>query len=434
MGRSHTTIVTAPRRKRQSFRGLTPRLQPESQNVQGGVVVPVLLHLAARTTIRPVGQGHLLPMSAEGTGLGRIGRIHLPKLPTGALSLVGEKEEELRPRRIADASVQASVGVHLVDRDVFHEDPSVPVHDLPGFPVGEVGTLVRNTLMNFCHDLFGFFSFRRSFLLKLQFSLCLGDPFGRALQERRVLDDRSVGKSRKRSDPDIDPHRERVGGESLFLHVLAGKSRPPFSGGRPENAAGLDLALDRTVKDNRNGSDLRQPEAVARQVASAVPLRKSDRGILSLPLETGIPRIFSVLRSPEEGLERQIDADGHVLERLGIDRIQRRPALFQRRKRSGLVVQGQSGSVPFPGVSSMLQKMVVEPAAFLQLPGQKRFLFPGRIQPIPECASRIVQTNEIRTISQESEGHAYILVRKGEVLRRFFDKPFHWELNYGSQA
>ena len=78
--------VTAPRRKRQSFRGLTPRLQPESQNIQGGIVVPVLLHLAARTTVRPVGQRHPLPMAAGGTGLGRIGRIHPPELPTGTLS------------------------------------------------------------------------------------------------------------------------------------------------------------------------------------------------------------------------------------------------------------------------------------------------------------------------------------------------------------
>ena len=70
----------------------------------------------------------------------------------------------------------------------------------------------------------------------------------------------------------------------------------------------------------------------------------------------------------------------------------------------------------------MLQKMVVEPAAFFQLPVQKGFLFPGRIQPIPERASHIVRINEIRAISQESEGHACIPVLKGEVLRRFFDK------------
>ena len=70
-------------------------------------------------------------MSTGGTVLGGIGRIDLLELPTGAFSLVREKGEELRPRRIPNASVQTSVGVHFVDMDVFHEDPSVLLHDLP---------------------------------------------------------------------------------------------------------------------------------------------------------------------------------------------------------------------------------------------------------------------------------------------------------------
>ena len=69
--------MTAPRRKRRSFRGLTPGVQPESQNIQGSIVVPVLFHPATRTTIGPRGQRHFLPMSAEGTGLGRIGGSYL---------------------------------------------------------------------------------------------------------------------------------------------------------------------------------------------------------------------------------------------------------------------------------------------------------------------------------------------------------------------
>jgi len=37
----------------------------------------------------------------------------------------------------------------------------------------------------------------------------------------------------------------------------------------------------------------------------------------------------------------------------------------------------------------MLQKMVVEPTALFHLPVQERFLFAGRIQPIPECFSHV---------------------------------------------
>ncbi len=117
--------VTAPRRKRRSFRGLIPRLQPESQNVQGGVVVPVLFHPAARTGIGPDGQRHFLSMAAGRTVLGCTGRIDLPELSTGAFSLVRKKGEELRPRRIADVSVQTTVGNAFVDVNVLDENPSV---------------------------------------------------------------------------------------------------------------------------------------------------------------------------------------------------------------------------------------------------------------------------------------------------------------------
>ena len=332
--------------------------------------------------------------------MGRIGRIHLLELSTGAFSLVREKDEELRPRHIADASVEASVGVHFVDRDVFHEDPSVLVHDLSGFLVGKVRSLERHTFMNVRHDLFGFFSFGRSVLLKRKFPLCLGDAFGTFFQKCRVLDFRPVGKSRKRFDPDIDSDRERIGRKTLFRDVLAGKSDPPFPSRRPENRAGLDLAGDLPMEHNRNDSDLGQAEAVARQVAAAGPLRIRDRGILALPLETRIARILSGFHSPEKGLKRQIDADRHVLERLGIDRLQRSPLSFQGREGSYLVVQGQSSSIPFPGVLSMLKKMIVEPSTLFQLLVQKGFLFPGRIQPILECFSHVVYCISCCTKSQ----------------------------------
>ena len=111
-------------------------------------MVPIHFHLATWTRIGPFGQGHFLPIAAGRTGLGRIGRIHPPELPTGTLSLVREKEKELRPRRITDASIQASMGVHFVDVNVFHEYSSVLIHDLPGLLVSKVRSLKSDSLMD----------------------------------------------------------------------------------------------------------------------------------------------------------------------------------------------------------------------------------------------------------------------------------------------
>ena len=55
-------------------------------------MVSLFLHVAARTTVRPVGQGHPLPMAAGGTGLGRIGQIDLHKLPTGSVPFTGRRQ------------------------------------------------------------------------------------------------------------------------------------------------------------------------------------------------------------------------------------------------------------------------------------------------------------------------------------------------------
>ena len=351
-------------------------------------MVPILFHSTTRTDIRPAGQRHLLPMATEGTGLACIGRIHLPVLPTSICSFVREKEEKLRPRHVTDASVPASVGVHFVDRNILNKDPSVLIHDLRRFLVGKVGALVRNTLMNFCHDLFGFYSFRRSFLLKSQFPLGLRQPFGGAFQELRVFDGRPIGKRGKGFDPHIDPHRERIRRKNRLRNILAGKRHPPFSGGRSKNSAGLDLSFDRAMENDGNGPDLR--EALSRQIASAIPLGKGQGRVLPLSLEPGIAGVFTVFDPAKKRLERQIDANRHILKRLGIDRLKSGTDLFQGGERPDLGIQGQTGTVPVPRISPMLQKMVVEPAALFQLSIQKSFLFAGRIQPILECFSHVV--------------------------------------------
>ena len=67
--------------------------------------------------------GRTAASSADGRRRNRFG-TYRPDSPSQTLDrrfqyLVGEKEEELRPRRIADASVRTSVRVQFVDGDVF---------------------------------------------------------------------------------------------------------------------------------------------------------------------------------------------------------------------------------------------------------------------------------------------------------------------------
>ena len=353
-------------------------------------MVPVLFHPAARTGIGPLGQRYFLPVTAGGTVLGRIGRIDLLELSTSILSFVRKKEEKLRPRRITDVSIQTSVGVHFVDVNVLHKDPSVLLHDPCRFLVSEVRTLKGHPFVNLRHDLFRLFPFRRSLCLKFQIPLFLREPLRGLFEKLRILNFCFIRQRSKSFNSHIDSHRKGIGGKNFFRNVFTGKSHPPFSGGGFQNGTGLYFSLDGTMENNRNDSGLRQPKTLPGQVASAVPLRKGQRGILTLSLEPEIARILSGFHSPEKGLKRQIDTNGDILERLGIDRFERRSGFFQGGKGSDLVIQGHSCSIELPSLSSMLQKMIVEPPTLFQLSIQKCFLFSGRIQPILECASHVV--------------------------------------------
>ncbi len=147
-------------------------------------------------------------------------------------------------------------------------------------------------------------------------------------------------------------------------------------------------SFDRAMANDGNGPDLR--ESLSRQITSAIPLGKGQGRVLPLSLESGIAGVFTVFDPAKKRLERQIDANRHILKRLGIDRLKSGTDLFQGGERPDLGIQGQTGTVPVPRISPMLQKMVVEPSAFFHLPIQERFLCASRIQPILECFSHLV--------------------------------------------
>lgn len=302
-------------------------------------MIPIQIHPTTRTGERPLGQRHLLPMSTGGTSLGRIGRIHSRKLTPGTLSLVREKREELRPRRITDASIHAPVRVHFVDRNVFYEDSSILIDDLSGFLMSKVISFESDSFMDLRHFLFDFPSFRRSFLLKFQFPLRLRESFCAFLKKLWVLNRSSIGKKGERLYSHINSDRNRIGWKNFIGNIIARQHQPPFSSGGFENGAGFDLSLDRTMKDNANRSNLGKPESFPCQGASGFPLRKSQRRILPFSLESWASRLFAVFNSSEKGLKSQIHPNGNILKYLRMNLSEIRTMRFKIRKCLYLVIQ-----------------------------------------------------------------------------------------------
>ncbi len=74
---------------------------------------------ATRTRVDAHVQRHLLPVVANVTVLGGVGRVDFDKLTTGAFSLVRKEAKELRPGSIHNRLSQAVVMHHATGRKVL---------------------------------------------------------------------------------------------------------------------------------------------------------------------------------------------------------------------------------------------------------------------------------------------------------------------------
>src|SRR5207237_5417806 len=176
-------------------------------------------------------------------------------------------------------------------------------------------------------------------------------------EEAGVLDLLGGREGGEGSQPHVDAHR-------LFGHwkrrwlPLAGNRHVPLARRGSPNANSLRLALQGPMQDDPDRADTRQGEPVARELTTGGGLRIA-KAIVSLPASKA--RIARRLTGPdaaEERFERQVDADGDVLQHLAVNGDERRTLGLQCRQRRVLIVEAQDLLLLFPGDLPFFEQVV----------------------------------------------------------------------------
>jgi len=104
------------------------------------------------------------------------------------------------------------------------------------------------------------------------------------------------------------------------------------------------------------------------QLAANRHLRKRETSVASLPAKTRVPRFLVICAHPaKERLERQINAYYNVLQDLRLHTSKRWSLRLEGEQCSLLVVEPNRLLALLPGISSLSEQMIVQPAALLKL-------------------------------------------------------------------
>lgn len=319
-------------------------------------------------------------MVAPAAILSGVGRSDLDELSASLFRFARQLRKELRPGRIMNAFGQTMLVGHAIDVEVFHTDDAKPSHNVMAVLVGEVGPSERDPLMDtsqrFAMLLALFGTFRKLAMPALH--LCQGLFF--LAEKARVLNFLSCREGRKGFQSDVNPNWLRTRGQSFRVRLTREGDVPLARRGSMDRTR-LHLALDGAMIDHLDRADLGETHPIIVGDAEAA-LGIGETIIASLSLKPGIPRLLTRFTAAEKCLEGQVNADGNILQHLGVDGGERGALLFQEWIGGLLPVAGQALALVLIGRFPCLKQVVIEPAALFQS-GLKRFeLFLGRVESI----------------------------------------------------
>jgi len=321
--------------------------------------------MTARTIEYPDIQGHLLPMSTLATCLTRIGGVHLRELSTSFFRFARQFAEKFRPRGIYNAFRQTMIVNHPVHVQVFDADDTKSINDLAAFLMGEVITPEPNTFMHPRYNLTMLPTLRCAFNQFGVFTLDFGKGFLFLAEEAGIVDFFFVAESSECLQANIDTHLSwsRVKAKRL---ALTREGNVPFACRGTLHGTGFHLAFDLAMIDHLDGANLGEAYPFIMCDAKAA-LREGEAIVSAFAFETGKPRLLGMFsHSTEERFEGQINANGYVLQDLGMHSGEGRTFLFQNRERILLLKTGEGNTIPFIGRLTHFQQVVIEPTALFK--------------------------------------------------------------------
>lgn len=234
---------------------------------------------------------------------------------------------------------------------------------------------ILNAFMDTRDNLASFMPLFRAFRLLGEFALSFGKRLLFVSEEARIVDERTVGESRKLLKSNVyADHFPGIGKKVWF--DFTGKANIPFAI-LPADGAGLDLADDRAVKLDLNRTDLGELDFVLRYRPTG--LRIGERIVPVTAFEAWIAGILSGFHSAKKRLEGEINTHGDVLKNLGVDTLKLSPRFSEYLKPSGLIVVVKRHTARLVGILSIRKHPVIGMATGFKCPLKGANLNLGRI-------------------------------------------------------
>lgn len=342
-------------------------------------MVTVKFEIATRATECSHVERHFLPVSTARAILGSVGGVNFNELSTSVFSFERKVAKELSPGNISYTFRKAMIMNHLVNQQIFNGNDTVFIDDSPAKLVGEVGTPIRNTLMDMGHGLASLRPGRCSFSFfrqtPLRFSKCLFI----CSKEAGIVNLLAIRKSSKTCKPHINTNRLFTFGKWV-IGDFTGKRNKPLPSTRTPDTAGLNCPFGRTVKDSLNIANLGKSNDRRTDGISTLGIGKTI-----IPVSATKARIagfFARLNSSKESLKSKVYSDRNVLKYLGVDRGKRWSVFLQGWQSLNLAIECKRLVVIFISNLTLFKEMIVQPATLIERFQHKLLLFTSRIQSI----------------------------------------------------
>jgi hypothetical protein len=359
------------------------KAQSEPEYITGGINI-TMQGQTTRTTMPAFGEVFRNDRSAPGTYLAGIPGINQYHPPTGIFRLVCENTEKIPPACIGDTFSKTMILDHVLNLEVFGEDRTVPIDQLPGDLMMKVAADVSYLLV-FSAQERNCFPTAVATLLPAGYSL-LGfnqSVFGLS-QEAGIINEFAIGSCQKRLQPHIDTDDIGAWRKGHAFRSTREYPIPPvilsFQGER------LDFAIDRPVQFNLNRAHFGKNKPIFSKSETKLGIGKTVVAVKVL--EAGITGL-SKCRPAVESLERFINPVDNILKHLGIDFVVFRAFLFQSGKLTALLAKGYRGTALSPGITALLEGSIIQVPASIKGMRQDSRLNLRWIEPVFETLAHL---------------------------------------------
>lgn len=182
-------------------------VQRKSQNIPGGVDIPVKNQPTMRADMYTNAQTFFHCYTTPAAQLGGVARVHSYYFNTSSFRFVLKQLLELAQSSVVRAQGKIAIASHEIKRQILKSNQPICIYNLVCQFMPEVAALVRNTLIQFRHKKSSFAAATAALFTARQSTLGNTQSHQRTAQPARVLNQLSIAEREQAVQPHINSNR-----------------------------------------------------------------------------------------------------------------------------------------------------------------------------------------------------------------------------------